>query len=69
MFLKAKVTFPGFAIDLDESLKKNSPPLTWTVVADADAGCSMRAEASATSERAAIATAARFHWISSLENR
>jgi hypothetical protein len=25
-------TVPGLAIDLVESLKKNSPPLTWTMV-------------------------------------
>jgi hypothetical protein len=31
MFLKTNVTLPGFAIDLVESRKKNSPPLTWTV--------------------------------------
>src|SRR6476469_10667995 len=30
MFLKTNVTLPGFAADLVESLKKNSPPLTWT---------------------------------------
>src|SRR4029077_18416917 len=32
MFLKTNVTFPGLATDFVESLKKNSPPLTWTVV-------------------------------------
>jgi hypothetical protein len=32
-FLKTNVTLPGFPIDLVESLKKNSPPLTWIVVA------------------------------------
>src|SRR3954452_22285095 len=30
MFLKTNVTLPGFAADLVESRKKNSPPLTWT---------------------------------------
>ncbi len=30
-FWKTNVTLPGFAIDLVESRKKNSPPLTWTV--------------------------------------
>ena len=37
MFLKENVTLPGFAADLVESLKKNSPPLTWTVLAVAAA--------------------------------
>ena len=31
-FVKTNVTLPGFAIDLVESLKKNSPPSTWTEV-------------------------------------
>src|SRR4029079_18949370 len=30
MFLKTNVTLPGCAPFLVESLKKNSPPLTWT---------------------------------------
>src|SRR5438132_2121723 len=57
-FLKTNVAVPGFAIDFVESLKKNSPPLTWTVVAVAAAFCALRAEASWTSVSAAIATAA-----------
>jgi hypothetical protein len=32
MFLKTKVTLPGFAVDLVGSRKKNSPPLTWIAV-------------------------------------
>ena len=32
-FLKTNVTFPGRAIDFVERRKKNSPPLTWIVVA------------------------------------
>ena len=30
--LKDNVTVPGFAADLAESRKKNSPPLTWIAV-------------------------------------
>jgi hypothetical protein len=44
------VTVPGLASDVAESLKENSFPLTWTVV--------LRAEATWTSESAAIATTA-----------
>src|SRR4029450_820131 len=57
-FLKTNVTLRGDAIDLVESLKKNSPPLTVTVVAVADACRSVRADASGTSASEAIATAA-----------
>jgi hypothetical protein len=32
MFLKTNVTLPGLLIDLVESRKKNSPPLTWIAV-------------------------------------
>src|SRR5947209_13867708 len=31
-FVTANTTVPGFAIELFESLKKNSPAFTWTVV-------------------------------------
>jgi len=33
MFVKTNVALPGLAIDFVESLKKNSPPLTWIVEA------------------------------------
>src|SRR5207237_7385054 len=58
-FLKTNVTLPGFPIDLVDSLKKYSPPLTWIVVAVADVCRSVRAEASGTSASEAIATAAK----------
>jgi hypothetical protein len=45
-FLKTNVTFPGLAIDFVESRKKNSPPLTVTVVVAPAVGRSPRAEAS-----------------------
>ena len=48
----------GFLIDLVESLKKYSPPLTWIVVAVGVACRSVRAEPSGASASAAIATAA-----------
>src|SRR6476659_3648431 len=59
VFLKTNVTFPGLAADFVESLKKNSPPLTWTVVAFTAVGRSTCAEASWTSASEAIAIAAR----------
>jgi hypothetical protein len=49
---------PGFAIDFAESRKKNSPPLTWIVVAVAAVCRSLRAEPSWASASAASATAA-----------
>src|SRR5437773_501713 len=58
MFVKTNVTLPGFAIVFVESLKKNSPPLTRTVVAVARVGRSERAEATGTSAMAASAVAA-----------
>src|SRR5437870_13507584 len=47
-FLKTNVTLPGLAIDLVESLKKNSPPLTWTAAAPADACPAAPADAAVT---------------------
>src|SRR5512132_2821877 len=60
-FLKTNVTLRGDAIDLVESLKKNSPPLTVTVVAVAvaDACRSLLADPSWTRVSEAIATAPR----------
>ena len=58
-FLKTNVTLRGVATDLVESLKKNSPPQTVTVVAFADACRSLLAEPSWTRVSEAIATAPR----------
>jgi hypothetical protein len=56
--LKRNVTLPGFAIDLVESLKKNSPPLTWTVVVVPVVWRPVCAVARGISTRAATVTAA-----------
>ena len=56
--LEENVTLPGFAIVFFESRKKNSPPLTWIVVAAGAACRSVRAPASGTTARAAIDSAA-----------
>jgi len=57
--LKTNVTLRGDAIDLVESLKKNSPPLTVTVVAVAGICPSLLADPSWTRVNEAIAIAPR----------
>src|SRR6478736_2535434 len=57
MFLKMNVALPGLAIDFVVSLKKNSPPVTWIVVASATVCRSLRAAESGTSASDARANA------------